>query len=498
MEFSSMGREYGALQLKAKFPIEMHIVDYYSPVKDCLKKTTSADLVSVLLNVYDEAIARQKETDQKQWKVKKRGKDGEDVRLREVYGAIASCAMRFQTAVAYLKDKEHPLSPLLSPLQSRGKYYDSIPGAAEGAAKSKRPFRSIDPTSQAAARGLLDTISRTRANVDANANHAYATKNMGILGELGKTQDHIFNHLESNGFDREERYRRLSAILAEVHDPLYSIEDKVSSLYDHMAKTQQRAEITSIVDWLSPAADEGRRKTYHKSLSSPKHRLPASGRRLLDHPGYLKWEKSKTSSIRCISGVEGTGKTLLFSVTIDHLQTLITNNGDPERLAFFYTSAQGGSLLTNQDDIIRSTTRQPSTTQAGTIQPTGKETKIFLVAGYYGSALLAACYAGNEMTVEFLLAGCNADFNSQGGYSSRQPSNYGTFALKVVWTRSSYRKVFDLLLSFALQQCDHDRDKLTSFTNRPSSAGKTALIDAAERDWPEMTKMMLKPPFNAN
>ncbi|KAL8971424.1 MAG: hypothetical protein Q9197_003279 [Variospora fuerteventurae] len=295
----------------------------------CLKRY----LFSVLLNVDDEAIARQKETEQKQWKIKKRGKDGEE--------------------------------------------------AAEGAAKSKRPFRGIDSTSQAAARGLLDTLSGTKANIDANANHAYATKNMEILGELGKTQDHILKHLESNGFDREERYRRLSAILAEVHDPFYSIEDKVSSLYDHMAKTQQRAEVTRIVDWLSPAADEGRRKTYHKSLSSPKHRLPASGRRLLDHPEYLKWEKSKTSSIRCISVVEGTGKTLLFSVTIDHLQTLITNNGDSELLAFFYTSAQGGSLLTNPDDIIRSTTRQLSTTQAGTIQPTGKES----TTGFYQWAM---------------------------------------------------------------------------------------------------------------
>ncbi|KAL8986755.1 MAG: hypothetical protein Q9177_003983 [Variospora cf. flavescens] len=166
---------------------------------------------------------------------------------------------------------------------------------AEGAAISRRPFRSIDPTSQAAARGLLDTISRTTANVDANANHAYTIKNMEILGELGKTQDHVLKHLESNGFDQEERYRRLSAILAEIHDPLYSIEDKVLSVCDHMAKTQQRAVVTRIVDWLSPAADEGRRKTYHKSLSSPKHRLLAARRRLLDHPEYLKWEKSKTS-----------------------------------------------------------------------------------------------------------------------------------------------------------------------------------------------------------
>ncbi|KAL8649247.1 MAG: hypothetical protein Q9210_004510 [Variospora velana] len=192
---------------------------------------------------------------------------------------------------------------------------------------------------------------------------------MEILGEFGKAQDHILKHPESNGFDQEERNRRLSAILPEFHDPLYSIEDKVSNLYDQMDKTQQRAEITRILDWLSPAAVEGRRKTYHKSLSSPKHRLPASGRWLLDHPEYLKWEKSKTSSTCCVSGVE----IMLFSIVIDHLQIHITNNGDPEHLAFFYTSAQEGSFLSNPGDIIRSIIRQLLTTQAGTIEPTIKQ-----------------------------------------------------------------------------------------------------------------------------
>lgn len=67
------------------------------------QEITGADPSSVLLNVCDEATARQKESEQKQWKVKKPGKDGEEVKLREVYGVIASCAMRFRVShIAHL------------------------------------------------------------------------------------------------------------------------------------------------------------------------------------------------------------------------------------------------------------------------------------------------------------------------------------------------------------------------------------------------------------
>ncbi|KAL9012151.1 MAG: hypothetical protein Q9173_003064 [Seirophora scorigena] len=245
--------------------------------------------------------------------------------------------------------------------------------AASGAAKFKRAFQSLDPTSQAAAKSLLDTISKAKANVDADASHAYASKNMEILGEFGQAQDHILKHLESNGFGQEERDRRLGAVLAEFHDPLYSIDDKVSSLFDQMDKTQQRAEITSVLDWLSPATHESRRKTYHKRLSSSKHRLPASGRWPLDHPDYMKWEKSKASSVCCLSGIEGTGKTMLLSIVIDHLQTSIFSNADLGRLASFYASAREGTLSSKPDNIIRSIVRQLSTTQAGTLEPAAKQ-----------------------------------------------------------------------------------------------------------------------------
>ncbi|KAI4113757.1 MAG: hypothetical protein LQ345_005337 [Seirophora villosa] len=413
------------------------------------QEITGADPSSVLVNVCDEATARQKESEQKQWKVKKPGKDGEEVKLREVYGVIASCAMRFRdvgdlvtqadpvhTALPWLvirtcltcainehemygimiqgmemvsglithyivieqifviEDSDHATAvknsllslytAVLDFLLEALKYFPPVRHeaddkhwfrhkAASGAAKFKRAFQSLDPTSQAAAKGLLDTISRAKANVDADANHAYASKNMQILGEFGKAQDHILKHLESSGFGQEERDWRLSAILAEFHDPLYSIDDKVSSLFDQMDKTQQRAEVTSVLDWLSPATHESRRKTHHKRLSSPKHRLPASGRWLLDHPDYRRWEKSKASSICCLSGIEGTGKTMLLSIVIDHLQTSIFSNADLGRLAFFYASAQEGTLSSKPDDIIRSIVRQLSLTEAGTLEPAVKQ-----------------------------------------------------------------------------------------------------------------------------
>ena len=49
----------------------------------------------ILSNVCDETKARQDESEKKQWKFKKPGKSDEEVKLREVYEIIASCATRF-------------------------------------------------------------------------------------------------------------------------------------------------------------------------------------------------------------------------------------------------------------------------------------------------------------------------------------------------------------------------------------------------------------------
>ncbi|KAL8927232.1 MAG: hypothetical protein Q9208_002408 [Pyrenodesmia sp. 3 TL-2023] len=406
------------------------------------QEVADADPSSVLLNVCDEATARQRESEKKQWKVKKASMSGQEVKLREMYGAIASCATRFRdvgdlvvqadpvhTALPWLvirtcltcginehemytimiqgfemvsglvthyivieqifvaEDTDHTRAVKNSLLALYTAILDFLIEAlgyfppvhnddndkhwlrdklSSGAAKAKRAFRSLDPTAQMTVKSLLETVSKTKANVDTDAQHAYASKNMELLGELGETDDQILQQLQNSGLGQQEVQRRLEAMREELRDPLYSIDDKVSSLYEQMEKTQQLAEVTRVLDWLSPVAQESRRKTYHKSLSTPTNRLPGSGRWLLEDPGYLQWQSSEGSSVVCLSGIEGTGKTMLLSAVIDHLENRILNNGDPDHVAFFYASAQEGNFWSNPDEVIRSIVRQLSVTQAGT------------------------------------------------------------------------------------------------------------------------------------
>ena len=104
--------------------------------------------------------------------------------------------------------------------------------------KAKRAFRSLNPSAQVAAKGLLEKVSKAKANVDSDANHAYATKNLKLLNEFGDAQNHIFKQLQSNELDREKIKRRLTAMQKELTDPLYSIDDKVSSLHEQMERTE--------------------------------------------------------------------------------------------------------------------------------------------------------------------------------------------------------------------------------------------------------------------
>ena len=381
----------------------------------------------ILLNVCDEAKARQDESEKKQWKVKKPGKNDEEVKLREVYGVIASCATRFldvgdlvvqadpvHTVLPWLvirtcltaainehemycivmqglemvsslvthyivieqifvvEDTDHTravrnsllalYTAIMDFLLEALNYFPPVHHEEKDkyklhkklAGKAKRAFRILDPSAQVAAKGLLEKVSKAKANVDSDANHAYATKNLELLGEFGDAQNHIFKQLQSNGLDREEIKRRLTAMQKELTDPLYSIDDKVSSLYEQM----ERTEVTRVLDWLSPASQETSRKEYHKRLSS--YRFAGSGRWLLEDSEYLQWQQSATSSVCCLSVMEGTGKTMLLSVVIDHLQDQFSHNGAPDHLAFFYASAQEGSFRGNADEVIRSVVRQLS------------------------------------------------------------------------------------------------------------------------------------------
>lgn len=413
-----------------------------------LQELADAAPSSILSDVCDEVKARQDESEKKQRKVKKPGKNGGEVKLREIYGVIASCATRFRdvgdlvvkadpvhTTLPWLvirtcltaainehemygimiqglgmvsglvthyivieqifvvEDTDHTravnnsllalYAAIMDFLLAALKYFPPVHHEAGDkhslrnklAGKVKRAFRSLDPSSQVAAKGLLDTVSKAKANVDNDANHAYGTKNLELLGKFRDAQNHIIKQLESNGLDQEEIKRRLTALQKELTDPLYSIDDRVSSLYEQM----ERTEVTCVLDWLSPALHESRRKTYHKSLSSPSYRFAGYGRWLLEDSEYLQWQRSATSSVCCLSGIEGTGKTMLLSVVIDHLQDQYSHNGAPDHLAFFYASAQEGSLCGNADEVIRSIVRQLSI--AGTtLEPATKQKYLDLTA----------------------------------------------------------------------------------------------------------------------
>lgn len=408
----------------------------------------NSDPADILQTVCDEATARQHESSGKQWKVKVPGKKGEEVKLRDAYGVIASCAARFRD----VGDLAAPVSTmsaapwaiirlcLTAAINEHETYCVMIEGlemvsslvthyvvierifvdedsdharavqnsllalytaimeflldalnyfpptrhdeghqsrfrhkTASTVAKIKSAFRSLDSTALDSVKGLLGKISSAKNSVDNDANHAYANMNLQVLDEFGQAQSHILKQLENNGLEEEERHYRLSVILEEFQVPLYSVDEKVSEMYEQMEKTRENAQLSRVIGWLSPTGQESRRKTYHQRLKDPRHRLTGSGRWLLDDKEYLDWRNSKASSVGCLSGTSDTGKTVLLSVVIDHLQDFIAHNGGRDHLAFFYASAKEDSSWADPDEIIRNLVCQLSVTQGGTtLEPAAK------------------------------------------------------------------------------------------------------------------------------
>ena len=246
---------------------------------------------------------------------------------------------------------------------------------ASGADKVRRAFQSLDATAQASIKALLTKVSNIKNNVDSDSNHAYATMNIQVLDGFGKTQSRMRDQLESMGLEEAERDRRLAVILQEFETPIASIDDKVTKMYEDMEKGQQQAQLTRILNWLSPATLDSRRKSYHQDLSNPTHRLPSSGSWLLDdqqgpddaecHREFSHWQDSRDSSVAWLRGVSGTGKTVLLSNIIDYLKSQIDEHGRADHLAFFYASAKEGSSWVDPDEILRNLVRQLSHTQGG-------------------------------------------------------------------------------------------------------------------------------------
>ena len=223
---------------------------------------------------------------------------------------------------------------------------------ASGVDKVRRTFTNLDPTYQESVKDILNQVSKGKDSVDSDANHAYANMSFDAFDNIGK-------QLDAMGYAEAERNRRLDVLREEFDRQLESIDYKVSEMYDSMKESQQESNVRQVLDWLSPAIQDQRRMAFHQDLRST--RLPSSGLWLLQDKEYLQWQESGKSSIAWVRGTSGTGKTMLLSKIVDHLESKFLEEGRSDRLAFFYVSSeQGVSAGKDPDEIIRNIVRQLS------------------------------------------------------------------------------------------------------------------------------------------
>ena len=120
-----------------------------------------------------------------------------------------------------------------------------------------------------------------------------------------------------------------------------------------MRDSQQKKDVRQIFDWLSPAILDQSRKTCHQSLET--------GLWLLQDKEFLQWRDAEESSIAWVRGTSGTGKTMLLSLIVDHLENKISEEERSDRLAFFYVPPeQEISIGSDPDEAVRNVVRQLS------------------------------------------------------------------------------------------------------------------------------------------
>ena len=223
---------------------------------------------------------------------------------------------------------------------------------APGVDKVRRTFRNLDVTYQDSVKNILTQVSKGKVSVDSAAGHAYAEMNFDAFDRFGK-------QLDTMGYAEADRSRRLDVLKEEFDRQLESIDCKVSEMFDSIRDSQQKKNFRKVLDWLSPADQDQSRETYHQRLQ--KRRLPPSGSWLLQDKEFLQWQDSEKSSIAWIRGTSGTGKTMLLSLIVDHLESKFSEEERADRLAFFYVPPeQEISAASNPDEVIRNIVRQLS------------------------------------------------------------------------------------------------------------------------------------------
>ena len=143
---------------------------------------------------------------------------------------------------------------------------------------------------------------------------------------------------------------------------LEALENPINRLVDQATislRTLEEKKYLDLLRWLS-SVEFSRHHERHSE-----GRIPGSGKWLLDHPQYINWRSSSSSSILLLHGIQGSGKTSLTSAVIDSFLEERSGQASPAPLAYFYCAKNAFELKrADPEKIMRSIVRQLTSSSA--------------------------------------------------------------------------------------------------------------------------------------
>ncbi|KAL6825226.1 hypothetical protein V8C40DRAFT_245837 [Trichoderma camerunense] len=152
------------------------------------------------------------------------------------------------------------------------------------------------------------------------------------------------------GLKTDERIKALLANLDNLSTPIGRIDKGVDNLLEEVEKNR----LERLMDFISSE------KFGKGHVTLKESRIEGTGDWLINHEGLHDWLAIPSSStLLCLKGTVGTGKTYLTSRVIDHIKQTLETSAHDEGFAFFYCNRSGPSML-DPLVVLRSFVRQLS------------------------------------------------------------------------------------------------------------------------------------------
>ena len=147
----------------------------------------------------------------------------------------------------------------------------------------------------------------------------------------------------------DESVVAIRGLLESLERPIYRLANQSTM----SLKSLESERFLKLLQWLSPVP-YSRHHEYYSEI-----RLKTTGKWLQNHPEYIRWNRSSSSSLLLIHGVRGSGKTILASAVVDSVLKQNSEKTQHAQLAYFYCAKNGFEPeRSDPDDILRSLVRQ--------------------------------------------------------------------------------------------------------------------------------------------